>query len=156
MANNIGDLKERGLVVFKDGAFVFSTESNWRSNATVLNGAGVTADLSSLQTARGIVAPLGNTDGFVSFDLLLGLPKQPVAAASGTPSAGAVWNLVVLEQNNFLEIPSTAFNTLSKGAAGDAGVLVRRGTVVASIPQNSIPSGSFCVLVNFDRLRPKP
>ncbi|HLK38359.1 MAG TPA: hypothetical protein VKU41_16465 [Polyangiaceae bacterium] len=75
-----------------------------------------------------------------------GIDRTATAAGTGTPQD---WSVVVRRGGECREVPASKFTPLPPDSQGDAGVLVRRGAVVASIPQNSIPSGSYCVLGNF-------
>lgn len=48
-----------------------------------------------------------------------------------------------------------ADNRLFEGSEGDAGTLVDRGAIAANIPNDSIPIGTYCVLVNLVLLNKK-
>lgn len=63
-------------------------------------------------------------------------------------------SIVIHEEGTFYAIPRSAWkaNGLPEGAEGDAGALVDRGAVAANIPDDDIPIGTFCVLVNLGLL----
>jgi hypothetical protein len=140
----LSDIGTRGLVVHtKNEEYKYVTEETWRSR-----GARSNRNVQDLKRLQAVIAPIAPTTVFVNFDLLKGLSPGVSSNGGGAPAPNSEWTILVNEDANLVEVSSTLFETLDAGSLGDAAVLVRRGAVVAAIPQNSIPSGSFCVLIN--------
>jgi hypothetical protein len=146
----LSDIGTAGLVVHtnkKDYKYV--TESDWRSKGTSVMTTPEVADLRRLQAAVAPIVSEGRSVTiFVNFDKLGGLSATGSSSPTGKSTGSSEWSILVNEGSNLVEVPSELFATLDPGSLGDAAVLVRRGAVVATIPKNSIPSGSFCVLIN--------
>jgi hypothetical protein len=149
------DIGVRGLVVCdREGQYRYVAEATWRKDGKVYPA---TESTKALQKLQAVVAPLDRAVVFLNLDELPGAPPATSTDKSGrTRAAGesrGPWSIVVSETDSkgtteLTEVSSELSAPLDPGAEGDAGVLVRRGAVVAAIPKNSIPSGSFCVLVN--------
>jgi len=140
---------ERGLVICtRDNAsdekvFYYVKEDDWRqmilhappSNPPV--GMALTEIMSQPQTL------------FVDLDAI---PTRPITQNPGIsplrPSPEPT--IILCEGNSFYEVKRADWkkfvNTLSDA---DARVFVNRGTVVAQVPQNAVPVGAYCVLLNF-------
>jgi hypothetical protein len=61
---------------------------------------------------------------------------------------------LIHEKGVFYAIPEAALNPLEEEDAGEAKVLVRRGVVAAAVPNNDIPIGTNCVVVNLTEIFP--
>ncbi|HEY4011945.1 MAG TPA: hypothetical protein VGM06_01295 [Polyangiaceae bacterium] len=163
MNPKLSNIGSRGLVVYKEGTktgFKYITEADWRAKGQTLT----TPALQDLARLHVLVAPSVPNPAqgqplsyFVNFDMIAQL--NPVPAAPATPGAvppklvtGPEWSLIVNDKGTYTELPDALFDDLDAGSQGNAAVLVRRGALVASIPPNNIPSGSFCVLVNLTGL----
>jgi hypothetical protein len=154
----LSQIGARGLVIYDGTEYFFVNESDWRKlPAYGLDSARPVAELVNLSAA---VATLKESPAaiFVDLDRLTELPAtQGSAATSAPPTSGALpsftgENVVLREGANVVPVPRTAWKKLDTGLSGDAKVLVNRGAVVAAIPQNHVPQGTFCVLVNFSAL----
>jgi hypothetical protein len=156
----LSSIGTRGLVVFlgdKEG-FQYVTEGTWRQESQQRPPTANTKKLQELCAAVAPVNDAGSPCAFVNFAALKNLsPADPQAKPiTPNPSRTAKWSIVVYENTTFYEIPSKLFTPLDVGSAGDAAVLVRRGAVLATIPKNNIPSGTFCVLVNMPAIGVEP
>jgi hypothetical protein len=141
--NTIG---ARGLVVYDGENYTFVREDEWRGRGPVSNPP---AALTRLTELHAVVAKLEETI-FVDLDGLGELERtQPEVPERLPPSPWREGSSIVLrESGNFYQITPEDLEELDEGFEGDAGVLVNRGAVVAAIPSNAIPSGTYCVLVN--------
>lgn len=155
----LSSIGTRGLVVYtgnKDAAgndiYKFITENDWRIQGRPST---VGAPLVGLNVVAAPVAGQPTKTIFVNFDelALLAPPVKPTGPAVPASAPAAAWTIIVNEGAMQTEVPDAIFSALTPGSEGDAAVLVRRGAVVAAIPQNSIPSGSFCVLVNLPGIK---
>ncbi len=148
---SINEIGTRGLVVFKDDKYYFVTEKDWR-NKGPLSDAAANLPLPELDRVKAVVAELDNVV-FVDLNKLHNLDDASVA----TPPTSIAWSksdlsIVLREDNNFFQVALDEDDTIDDGFEGDARVLVNRGAVVAAIPQNTIPTGSYCVLLNLSSL----
>jgi hypothetical protein len=143
---------ERGLVICtRDAAsdekvFYYVKEDDWRqmilstppSNLPV--GTALTEITAQPQTL------------FVDLDAI---PTRPIKANPGIsplrPSPEPT--IILCEGRSFYEVKRAAWkkfvNTLSDA---DARVFVNSGDVVAQVPQNAVPVGAYCVLLNFSNI----
>jgi hypothetical protein len=80
-----------------------------------------------------------------------GAPRQDPPRAHGLPSRFA---LLIHEEGKYYAPPTAEFHPLEGQDAGEAKILVRRGAVAAAIPNNDIPIGTDCVLVNLTEILP--
>jgi hypothetical protein len=143
----LSSIGARGLVVFDGRQYKYVQESVWRSQGP---SGGAPTQYDNLKELHAVVAHLGNTI-YVNLDELPGLE-----ASDGTkPGPKHEWepdaDIVLREQGALYQV-SGNWQDLPVGFEGDAGVLVNRGAVVATIPSNSIPSGTYCILVNLAAL----
>jgi hypothetical protein len=60
--------------------------------------------------------------------------------------------LLIRENGKYYQLPANKLHPLDMADAGEANVLVRRGAVTAAIPNNDIPIGTDCVLVNLTEI----
>jgi hypothetical protein len=136
----------RGLVVYDGKTYSYITEGDWRTLGYVSDAP---AEFQDLVRLNAVVAQLGEA---ILVDLdRLGELEPPSVELEPRPSKApwqAVRSVVLRENAVFYQITEDKLRRLDEGFEGDAGVLVTRGAVVASIPSNSIPSGTYCVLVN--------
>jgi hypothetical protein len=138
----LSDLGPRGLVMYHEKKFYYATEEEWR--ATKVDAAGA----KYLQGLKAVAAVLASNEIFVNFDQLAELARTKLTdTGSGDVSLEGLATpaVVVREGDNHFAV--TGWRPLVQ--PGDAGVLVTRGATVAVIPQNTIPSGTYCVLINF-------
>lgn len=147
---NLSEIGARGLVIFHEKKFKFVTEDEWRKNGKLPEPTGAIKTLTDL---KAVIARV-ETDVYVDLDRMDGLEDSnlktegtAVKAAAPTPS------ILLRERGDLIRVPLSTFTELDKGFEGDAGVIVNRGGLVAAIPRNSIPSGTYCVLVNLDMLK---
>ncbi len=63
--------------------------------------------------------------------------------------------LLIQEDEKYYALAPTDFHPLEPEDAGEAQVLVRRGALAAAIPNNDLPIGTNCVLVNLTQLLPQ-
>jgi hypothetical protein len=164
----LSSIGSRGLVVFlsNQDRFRYVTEGTWRQNSNILTAP--TPNTTKLQALGAAVAPVRDATSttFVNLDALANLAKETVPGTRYPPNPPPIppttgnFSVVVYETltgasaGQYYMVPSALFAQLAAGAEGDAAVLVRRGAVLAAIPTNSIPSGSFCVLVNIAGIKP--
>jgi hypothetical protein len=169
---DLGNIGSRGLVVYDEkekDPYLYVSEVDWKRLGTPINPP--PPALANLQALQVLVAPTNaslpvpgfflNLDEIALSSLtppLTGMKLGAAAARSliAVAPAGAVhkWSIVINETGGALtEVPNTLFSPLSPGSRGNAAVLVTRGALVASIPANNIPSGSFCVLLNKSGLK---
>ena len=64
-------------------------------------------------------------------------------------------SVLVQEHGKWYAVPENVFRSLDAQDAGEARVLVRRGTVAAAVPNNNLPIGTNCVLVNLTEVLPR-
>jgi len=148
---SINEIGTRGLVVFKDDTYYFVTEKTWRDKGP-LSDAAANLPLAELNKVKAVVAELGDVV-YVDLDQLHNLDDASVE----TPATTNAWSksgpsIVLREKGNYFQVALDTDDTIEKGFEGDARVLVNRGAVVAAVPQNTIPTGSYCVLLNLSSL----
>ena len=100
---------------------------------------------------------------FVNLDAFHDLAKQSPDADDGS-SKDVQYNsqvdnllarfgvLLIRENGKYYQLPASKLHPLDTADAGEANVLVRRGAVTAAIPNNDIPIGTDCVLVNLTEI----
>lgn len=156
---NLSEIGVRGLVVAEDSKFFFVTENEWRQNAALSaaplnNGQPDPQKLVDLNVA---LAKLSAT-AFVNLDALANVERsdlqQDPPPQGRAPGANDLDKdgVLLYENNKYYLVPRAMWQPLTPNAEGDAGVLVKRGAVVAAVPGNDIPTGTFCVLVNWNGL----
>lgn len=148
---SINQIGTRGLVVFKDDKYYFVTEKTWRDKGP-LSDAATNLPLTELNKVKAVVAELDNVV-YVDLNQLHNLDDASVA----TPATTNTWSksdlsIVLREDNNYFQVALDEEDTIEDGFEGDARVLVNRGAIVAAVPQNTIPTGSYCVLLNLSSL----
>lgn len=152
---NLSDIGPRGLVTTFDGdKYYYVSEDDWRQNGPLTDPKAAGIPVADLAKLKVVVTQL-NGGAFVNLDRLAGLAKDPTASQNGNPIA---WrqssvNIVLEENGKCFQITREDMKDLPTGFEGDARVVVKRGAVVASIPPNTIPSGTYCVLVNLASLK---
>jgi len=77
--------------------------------------------------------------------------KKPTKSRA---SSGKGDFFLIHENASYYAVARSAFHSLSEIDAGEAKVVVNRGGVIAAIPDNVIPYGTNCVLVNLSELEP--
>jgi hypothetical protein len=147
--SSLNDIGVRGLVVFDDGKYYYSLEDDWRKYKIE----DPSDELQGLADCRAVVARTSATASvFVNLSEMEEVkdPEAPYEPGTSTGSNGIEEGAVVIlhENGSFFSVADERLYELVEGSEGDAGVVVNRGTIVASIPQNDIPSGTWCVLVN--------
>jgi hypothetical protein len=147
--HSLNDIGARGLVVFDGTKYYYSLEEDWRKYKIEAPS----GELQGLADCRAVVARATTTLAvFVNLSEMEGVadPKAPYKPGDAEASNGAEEGAIVIlhENGSFFGVANERLYELVEGAEGDAGVVVNRGTIVASIPQNDIPSGTWCVLVN--------
>ena len=162
---NLSEIGERGLVVYDGEHYHYVTEGDWRNRPLQEPAPQIDAAANNALTAGAILAKLESQN-----TVLVDLDTLPKPEASTTPSGPIFrpWHnptrdtepSVLLRetkngQSTFYQVREDDWQLLEAGFEGDAGVLVRRGALVAAIPRNEIPSGSYCVLVNLASIAPK-
>jgi len=156
---NISDIGTRGLVISDDNRFFYVSESDWRQR-TALSAAPRQEgqpDPETLVDLGVAVAKLSNS-AFINLDALANLEPSEMAQAPApvgrTPGSRELdaKGVLLYENKSFYMVPASMWKPLAPNAEGDAGVLVKRGAVVAAVPPNDIPTGTFCVLVNWNGL----
>jgi hypothetical protein len=148
-------LGPRGLIIHStDGKYYYLLEPEWRKCGVLAS----TVKLSETLARHEAIAGKTIEGFFVNFEKLqIGDKPDPI----GQDAMGAAGNdsIVIHERVNgeeqFYAIPATTWrqHVLDEGADSDAGVLVRRGAVVAAIPDVNVPVGTFCALINFAVLK---
>lgn len=155
----LSETGERGLVIFDGEKYFAVIEEDWRrldryALPPPTSGDPV-ANLSALKAAVAVLAEdpqsvFVNLDQFTELKETKGsqadaklTPTAPLPA----PSSGR--SIVLREGKSVVVVPDTEWQPIEGDVAGDAKVLVLRGAIAASIPEQDIPTGTFCVLVNF-------
>lgn len=156
---NLSDIGIRGLVIADGEDYWFVTESEWREKFALTKApeSGGRTSVQTLVDLKVALAKLSNTV-FVNLDALANLGESdldPAEAAPKDPKADVLDTdgILLHEKNQYYLVPLSELHPLEENAEGDAGVLVSRGALVASIPANDIPTGTFCVLVNWSGLQ---
>lgn len=149
-------LGARGLVVVRDvDSYNIISEKAWRE----LDSYPVTdqvSDLKSLSTLNVSLARLNNSV-FVDLDQLKRLAQTAgsIDAPNHKPTNTGPIKLpsdatvILKEEQKLYVIPVKKMKQVNGAITGDAAVLVARDAVLAPIPETSVPSGTFCVLINF-------
>ena len=149
------NLGERGLIIHSnDGKYYYMLESQWRPygiDASALTHSAQLVELGAAagKTKEGVLINFGS----------LQISGNPDLTAYDTKGKAGPDSIVIIEpvadKQAFYAIPESAWRgaTLEDGADSDAGVLVRRGTVVAAIPDVNVPVGTYCALVNLAVLK---
>ncbi|MEP6652960.1 MAG: hypothetical protein ABJA82_06350 [Myxococcales bacterium] len=149
--NSIGT---RGVVLYdgKADEYKYVAESTWRANGP-LDAEPKAVPAAQLSALNVVVAALDN-GVYVDLDRLPELDDPSDAtSAQPVPWKDTPRSIFIREKNKLYQLPEAAWDDVPRGFEGDAGVLVKRGAVVAAIPSNSIPSGTYCVLVNLASLK---
>lgn len=171
----LGEIGTRGLVIHtKDrqkgeyAYFADNGDESWRTFAV---------NLEEFAKARGLdpgqVAALANAgapiaafppgaSGVTAPTIVLNLNAFHDLPASEAPSRspqtpklpGDVAAVLIREGNSYYAVSAGEFHPLRAEDAGEAKILVRRGAVAAGIPENSIPVGTNCILINLTQLLP--
>jgi hypothetical protein len=148
------DLREigsRGLVVFDGENYKFVQEHKWRERGPVT---AEPPEIARLQYLGVIVAKL--EEGiYIDLDKLVGLEESEVGIESGEARfelATDPESVLFRHDKQLYQVPKSDWIDLDDGFEGAAGVVVTRGAVVAAVGQNSIPSGTYCVVVNLPQI----
>jgi hypothetical protein len=67
---------------------------------------------------------------------------------------GKFAGVLIRDKKKYYEVGARDLYEMAAIDAGEARVLVRRGTIAAAIPDNDLPIGTNCVLVNLTQLLP--
>ncbi len=84
----------------------------------------------------------------------LGDGGQLSSNAPGSNPPTSADAILIREKNYFYAISRNDLHSLDNADASEAKILVRRGAITAGIPNNDIPYGTNCVLVNLTQLLP--
>lgn len=143
-------LSERGVVVWDGKSYRYETEGAWRAKP-VEEGADL-ASLKNLKQLRSTLAVIQQEPMklFVDLDhLKLEETPQTGVGIGITPEDD---DPVVFIHDGGKFYRADQWTAMEPGTEGDAGVVRRRGGVLAAIPGNDIPAGTFCILVNLEVL----
>ncbi len=173
LMSKIGD---RGLVLYDGKNYYTVNEDKWRElerHEVPVAGSGTPSvpgldALIHFQAAVALLSAKPDANVFVDLERLARLPETKGSKAlreemghhpkltKVPPLKGR--NIVVREADCVFVVPENLWGTpVPPAACGDARVLVNRGTLVAAIPQNQMPVGTWCVLVNIAALvKPAP
>ncbi len=146
------------------GYFADNADETWRkypvdlpafAKSRGLNAAQITTVVSS----NAPVAVFGTKNKrtiVVNLDALknLGPSVVPKKLPKGKAATGNGDFFLIHENAKYYAVARSAFHPLSDVDAGEARVVVMRGGVMAAIPDNVIPYGTNCVLVNVSELKP--
>jgi hypothetical protein len=172
----LGEIGTRGLVIHrgerKKGEYAYfadNDDESWRSFPVNLDEFAQARGLDSGQIAvlmnagapvaafspsgRGITAPtiVLNLDAFHDMPAPETGPRSPEKPElrKDVPA------FLIREGNSYYAVSEDAFHPLRDEDAGEAKILVRRGAIAAGIPENSIPVGTNCQLINLTQLLPQ-
>jgi hypothetical protein len=164
-------LGDRGLVIAEAGRngepeYYFVLEETWATRPVVEGR----EHFQALLDAGVIVAQVPESQGaFVDFEKLQVLKYEESSEEDQEEekedrgrwkrvNVEADPNGIVIHHDGQLYSVSPehwANSPLIEGSEGDAGTLVDRGAIAANIPNDSIPIGTYCVLVNLALLNKK-
>jgi hypothetical protein len=162
MANldDLSKLGDRGIVVHelddgtKESKYFFVLEEEWMKCKLTE----APPRLKEFESVGGVLAQSAKTRGaIVDFNKI----KVRKSELKNVPAAAKVEDMgdaiVIKEGADFYVIQPSLWqdNELPPGAEGDAGTLVDRGAAIANIPDDDIPIGTYCVLVNLGLLNAK-
>jgi len=146
----LSQIDSKGLVIFDGSKFTFVAQDEIPKHK-ISQPSPTLVELVKLQAA---VAVLDEQPArvFVNYDRLnfIGTTAALHGKSAGAALSPKGREVVVHENGEFFSIPENLWEPLPD--EGDAQVLVQRGAVVATIPRSPLPIGTFCVLVNLDRL----
>jgi hypothetical protein len=147
---SLNEIGERGVVVYDGTSFSYVLEDHWRDFKIAKPG----QDLIALASANVVVASVARCAAVFLNLTEMNDVNNPSAPGASTGTRGTEDGpLVILhESGSFFSLSEDQLTSLEEGAEGDAGVLINRGTIAASIPQNEIPSGTWCILLNLASL----
>ena len=150
------ELGARGLVVVRNAdSYSIIAEEDWRK----LDSYPVAKQddkLEQLSTLHVSLARLKNSV-FVDFDQLKQLEETPgsIESAKTKPTKSDAIKItnevtvIIKESDKLFVVPLKKMKAVNSAITGDAAVLVARDVVLAATPESPIPSGTFCVLINF-------
>lgn len=150
---NLGnDLGSRGLVVYdgQNESYRYITEKDWRAKTHVTSP--IPAEVASLRETKSVMAKVRSAI-YVDLDMMAGLEKPSGETNGNVQLDTSKASVVFREGGAYFQIMIGDLPKLPPGFEGSARVLVNRGAVLAAIPKNDIPSGSYCVLVNLPSLQ---
>jgi hypothetical protein len=165
--SNIGD---RGVVIHagdrNNGTYRYfpdNDQESWRSHRVDLAkfAAAREIDPASIATLVAAETPVAAFTGpgkiktvFLNLAAFhdLGKAGSIVAGNPGDLPAGDAY--LIYEGPNYFAISAASLHALDSADAGEAKILVRRGAVTAAIPNNDLPIGTNCLLVNLTQLLP--
>lgn len=148
------DLREigsRGLVVFDGEGYKFVQEHKWREKGPVKQESEKTQTLRKL----GVIVASLDEGIYIDLDKLVGLEASEEAIETGAaqvPLVPARNSVLLRHEQELFQVPESDWIALDDGFEGAAGVVVTRGALVAAVGQNSIPSGTYCVVVNLPQI----
>jgi hypothetical protein len=166
----LGLIGLRGIVVHtgepEAGEYAFYPDNkneSWRQRGVLLGDVaqtrGFTPELVELLVANGVaVAILQRSESgktvFLNLDAFRGLGREealpPAVDRSSVPAEEAA--ILIREDEKYYFVPYAALTYLLPRDAGEAKIVVRRGAVAAAIPNNGLPLGTNCVLINLTQL----
>jgi hypothetical protein len=161
----------RGVVVHSGvsdlGAYAYypdNKEESWRQREVEIEAAastrGFTPALVTQLAENQVTLALLQTPSvagktyFLNLDAFRDLGSEPSAdpqSAASLPPATAN-AILIRETSRYYLIAESELRDLNPKDAGEAKIVVRRGAVTAAIPNNSLPLGTNCVLINKTQL----
>jgi hypothetical protein len=157
MANldDLSKLGDRGIVVHEldgsDSKYFFVLEEEWMKHK--LNAA--TPRLEAFAASGGVLAQSADTAGAILDFQKIKVRPTELKNVVRLPNVEDKGDAIVIRDGRDYYVLEPALwknNELPPGAEGDAGTLVDRGAAVANIPDDDIPIGTYCVLVNLGLL----
>jgi hypothetical protein len=146
------------------GYFADNKNETWRKYPVVLQVFAKSRGLNAAQIATVVsnnapVAVFGTKNKRTILVNIDGLKKLGPSTVSKKPPKGRAATgkgdfFLIHENAKYYAVARSAFHPLSDMDAGEAKVVVMRGGVIAAIPDNVIPYGTNCVLVNVSELKP--
>lgn len=145
----LADLGARGLVIYDGKRYRYTFEETWRAKPLAKEQE---TRLQHIRELRSVLAVINNDPFkiYVDFAHLQLEGVRKTGAGSGIRTRDDDPVVYIHDDNRFYQ--ADQWTDLELGAEGDAGVVARRGGVLATIPGNDIPAGTFCVLVNLSGL----
>lgn len=160
----------RGVVVHSGeseaGAYAYfpdNKDESWRTHGVSIGDVAASrgfdpalvTQLADNQVSVAVLKTTGRAKTlFLNLDAFLDLGREEAAAAgaaTSVPPADAN-AILIREDKQYYLISEGELRDLSPKDAGEAKIVVRRGAVTAAIPNNGLPLGTNCVLINNTQL----
>lgn len=166
----LGKVGLRGLVLHdgdpETGRFAYYPDNeleSWRQLRTGLAGfaeaRGLDLKQLSVLEETGVAVAVLRGNGrtfFLNLDGFHGLGwEETIRAADRSTSVPDGEDAVLIRENgDYYVVAKSELRELNRKDAGEAKIVVRRGAVTAAIPNNGLPLGTNCVLINLTQLVP--